>query len=104
MLKIGAISENLLSDDNGTEMSHSMSKKLTTFNVFDHLRKRGGSGKLHVIHAVEKNGHEVLNVSIATHLLFPLTLPHNNQSVAQTRHVGIFLKHLLVKLTHTRPV
>ena len=54
-----------------------------------------------MIHAVEKNSQKGFNVSTATHLTLLLTFPHNNQSIAQARHVGIRLKRLLVKLLYS---
>ena len=54
-----------------------------------------------MIHAVEKNAQKGLNVLATAHLTLPLTLPHDNQSIAQARHVGIFFKRLSVKLLHS---
>ena len=74
------------------------SKKPSAVNAADSAGKLRSGRLLHVIHAVEKDSQKDLNVAAATHLTLPLTLPHNDQSVAQARHIDIPLNHLLVKL------
>ena len=71
------------------------SKKPTAVNAADSAGKLRSGRLLHVIHAVEKDSQKGLNVATATHLTLPLTLPHNDQSVAHARHIDIPLNRLL---------